>query len=355
MICSGPSPGSSGCSQSAGLTIAAGFDARAEDAPAASGSGATLAIATWGGAYGQSQDVAYFEPFTAKTGVKIKTETYDGTVSAIKDKIGDSASPIDVVDLSAGALDTLCHDGLLETMEVSMLDPAPSGTSASDDFLAGGLTSCGVASVAWSAALAFDRHAFTKAKPSKIADLLDLKRFPGKRALPNGPRYTLELALLADGVEPGNVYQELGTTEGADRAFAALDKIKPEILWWDKAKEPISWLIEGKAAMAAGYSGRIFRAALGRAPAYRCVVGGPDLRSRSLGDPEGGQEQGRSKALHRLCHRAGTHGGASRADRLWADAQIGDRPRRQASQDRHRNEELPADRARQLPEGAEIR
>jgi putative spermidine/putrescine transport system substrate-binding protein len=245
-----------------GSMMAASFDARAEDAPAASGSGGTLAIATWGGAYGQSQDVAYFEPFTAKTGVKIETETYDGTVSTIKDKLGDSAAPIDVVDLSAGALDTLCHDGLLETMEVSMLDPAPSGTSASDDFLAGGLTSCGVASVAWSAALAFDRQAFAKAKPSKIADLLDLKRFPGKRALPNGPRYTLELALLADGVEPGNVYQELGTTEGADRAFAALDKIKPEILWWEKAKEPISWLLGGKAAMAAGYSGRIFRAAL---------------------------------------------------------------------------------------------
>lgn len=245
-----------------GLMIAAGAGARAEDEPAASGNGGMLAIATWGGAYGQSQDVAYFEPFTQKTGVKIKTETYDGTVSAIKDKISDSASPIDVVDLSAGALDTLCRDGLLETMEVSMLDPAPSGESASDDFLAGGLTSCGVASVAWSAALAFDRQAFTKAKPSKIADLLDLKRFPGKRALPNGPRYTLELALLADGVEPGNIYQELGTPAGADRAFAALDKIKPEILWWDKAKEPVAWLTEGKAAMAAGYSGRLFRAAL---------------------------------------------------------------------------------------------
>jgi len=245
-----------------GLMIAAGAGARAEDEPTASGNGATLAIATWGGAYGQSQDLAYFEPFTQKTGVKIKTETYDGTVSSIKDKLGDSSPPIDVVDLSAGALDTLCRDGLLETLEVSMLDPAPSGESASDDFLAGGLTSCGVASVAWSAALAFDRQAFSKAKPSKIADLLDVKHFPGKRALPDGPRYTLELALLADGVEPGNIYQELGTAEGADRAFAALDKIKPDILWWDKANEPIAWLTEGKAAMAAGYSGRLFRAAL---------------------------------------------------------------------------------------------
>jgi putative spermidine/putrescine transport system substrate-binding protein len=245
----------------AGLAVA-GLGARAEDEAATNAGGTTLAVATWGGAYGQSQDVAYFEPFTQKTGVKIRTETYDGTLAAIKDKIGDGSAGIDVVDVSAGALDTLCRDGLLETMESSMLDPAPSGTSVTDDFLAGGLTSCGVASVAWSAALAFDRQAFAKAKPSKVADLLDLKRFPGKRALPNGPRYTLELALLADGVEPGNVYQELGTTEGADRAFAALDKIKAETLWWDQAKDPVTWLIEGKAAMAAGYSGRIFRAAL---------------------------------------------------------------------------------------------
>src|SRR6476659_7945222 len=113
----------------------------------------------------------------------------------------------------------------------------------------GGLTSCGVASMAWSTAIAFDRQAFTKAQPSTIADLLDTKKFPGKRALPAGPRYTLELALLADGVPPAEIYTTLATQAGADRAFAALDKIKPEIVWWDKAANPINWLIDKKAAM----------------------------------------------------------------------------------------------------------
>jgi putative spermidine/putrescine transport system substrate-binding protein len=235
--------------------------ANAEDAPAPSS--ATLSIATWGGAYGQSQEIAYFEPFTKKTGIKITTETYDGTLAAIKDKIGGSSSPFDVVDLSPGALDALCRDGLLETMESSMLGSGPSGQSADDDFIAGALTSCGVASVAWSTAIAFDRQAFAKAQPAKIADLLDTQHFPGKRALPNSPRYTLELVLLADGVEPGDVYAQLGTPAGADRAFAALDKIKADILWWDKAENPIAWLTEKKAAMAVGYSGRIFRAVVG--------------------------------------------------------------------------------------------
>ena len=38
---------------------------RAQDTPSgeAKPSDATLSIATWGGAYGQSQEIAYFEPF----------------------------------------------------------------------------------------------------------------------------------------------------------------------------------------------------------------------------------------------------------------------------------------------------
>jgi putative spermidine/putrescine transport system substrate-binding protein len=165
--------------------------------------------------------------------------------------------------VSAATLGTLCSDGLLETIEASSLGAAPGGQSAEADFYTGGLSPCGVASVAWSTAIAFDRQAFTKSQPSQITDLLDTKRFPGKRALPNGPRYTLELALLADGVDPANVYTELATQAGADRAFKALDKIKDNVLWWDNPQDPIIWLLEKKVGMAAGYSGRIFRAAVG--------------------------------------------------------------------------------------------
>ena len=250
---------------SAAWLMLASPSASAQDAPTpeTKPSDATLSIATWGGAYGQSQEIAYFEPFTKKTGVKIKTETYDGTLAAIKDKIGAGASPFDIVDLSQGALDALCRDGLLESIDSSMLTSGPGGQSVSDDFLSGGIASCGIASVAWSTAIAFDRQAFAKAQPSKIADLLDVQRFPGKRALPNGPRYTLELALLADGVDPADIYTQLGSPEGVDRAFKALDKIKAQILWWDKAEDAISMLMQRKAAMAAGYSGRIFRASVG--------------------------------------------------------------------------------------------
>jgi putative spermidine/putrescine transport system substrate-binding protein len=234
-------------------TIAYG-GARAED---------KLNIVTWGGAYGQSQEIAFFEPFARETGTKISTEIYDGTLAKIKEMIGGDGAAIDVVDLSPASVSRLCGDGLLETIEPSSLGAAPGGENVEEDFYSGALSSCGVASVAWSTAIAFDRQAFAKAQPAQIADLLDTKKFPGKRTLPNGPRYTLELALLADGVDPANVYTELATPEGVDRAFKALDKIKNNTYWWDNAQEPITWLLEKEVVMAAGFSGRIFRAAVG--------------------------------------------------------------------------------------------
>ncbi len=160
-------------------SISASAGARAED---------TLSIATWGGAYGQSQEIAFFEPFAKETGTKIATEIYDGTLAKIKEMIGGDESEVDVVDVSAATLGTLCSDGLLEPIEASSLGAAPGGESAEQDFYSGALSSCGVASVAWSTAIAFDRQAFSKNQPSQIAALLDTKRFPGKRALPDTAR-----------------------------------------------------------------------------------------------------------------------------------------------------------------------
>ncbi|MGH6830467.1 MAG: extracellular solute-binding protein, partial [Methylocella sp.] len=165
--------------------VIASAGARAED---------MLSIATWGGAYGQSQEIAYFEPFAKETGTKIATEIYDGTLAKIKQMIGGDESEVDVVDVSAATLGTLCNDGLLEPIEASSLGAAPGGESAEQDFYSGALSSCGVASVAWSTAIAFDRQALSKNQPSEIAALLDTKRFPGKRSLPDTARYTLELA-----------------------------------------------------------------------------------------------------------------------------------------------------------------
>src|SRR3989304_2138497 len=68
-----------------------------------------LRIATSGGAYGQTQENAFFEPFAKETGTKIATEIYDGTLAKIKEMIGGEESEGDVVGGSAAAAGPPCR------------------------------------------------------------------------------------------------------------------------------------------------------------------------------------------------------------------------------------------------------
>ena len=221
-----------------------------------------LTVASWGGAYSQSQDVAFFRPFQRETGIKINLVTHRGKLDALKPAPASPSAAWDVVDLGFAAVERACRDGLLEAIDASELVSA-NGAAVDDDFLPGALHQCGVASVAWSSLIVFDRRAFKKGAPGKAEDLFDLKRFPGKRVLTKGPRYTLELALMADGVAPDDVYRTLSTEEGVTRAFAMLDRIKDQIVWSQASHEPLKLLKERKASMAVAFNGRAFNVIVG--------------------------------------------------------------------------------------------
>lgn len=224
---------------------------------------ATLTVASWGGAYSQSQDVAFFRPFQLETGIKINLVSHRGKLDKLTRAAASPSSGWDVVDLGYAAVENACRDGLLETIDASDLMSASDGAAAKEDFLPGALHACGVASVAWSSVIVFDRRAFKKRPPTKAEDLFDLKRFPGKRVLTKGPRYTLELALMADGVAPEDVYETLSTEDGVTRAFAMLDRIKDEIVWSEGSHEPLKLLKDRKASMGVAFNGRAFSVIVG--------------------------------------------------------------------------------------------
>lgn len=219
-----------------------------------------LMIASWGGAYGESQKRAYFKPFHAETGIAIEVIFHKGGLDILTAQDESRRPKWDLVDLGSAALERACRDGALEKLDASALAAADDGTSASDDFFPGTLHECGVPSVAWSSAIVFDKRAFRKNAPGTAKDFFDIKRYPGKRVLPRGPKYTLELALMADGMAPGEVYDALASDEGVERAFKKLDEIKDHVIWWDQAQEPLKLLASQDAAMALAFNGRIFSA-----------------------------------------------------------------------------------------------
>ena len=96
-----------------------------------------------------------------------------------------------------------------------------------------------------------------KTGPATWADFFDTKKIPGKRGMRKGARYNLEFALMADGVKPGDVYKELATKAGADRAFKKLGELKPSVQWWEAGAQPPQFLVAGDVVMSTVYNGRI--------------------------------------------------------------------------------------------------
>ena len=153
-----------------------------------------------------------------------------------------------------------CAKGFLEPVDAAKLAKGADGSSASDDFFPGAITRCGVASVAWSTVIVSDKATF-KAAPGRASDFFDLRKFPGKRGLPRSPRYVLELALLADGVAPADVYATLATPEGLIRAAKKLSLLRKKnlITWWSTPKESLRIVKDQTVVMSLSYSGRAFQ------------------------------------------------------------------------------------------------
>ncbi|MCB1972693.1 MAG: extracellular solute-binding protein, partial [Geminicoccaceae bacterium] len=197
-----------------------------------------ITVLGWGGAYSNSQIEAYHKPFTEKTGIKVISVDSDNPATPIKAQVEAGNVTTDVASVEIADAVRLCDEGLVEPMDASMLPPAPDGTPATDDFIAGTLSECMVPTDVFSTAIAYDETKFTNGAPETIADFFDLEKFPGKRGLKKGAKTTLEMALMADGVPAAEVYDTLMTPEGVDRAFAKLDTIKSEAVFWEAGAQP---------------------------------------------------------------------------------------------------------------------
>jgi putative spermidine/putrescine transport system substrate-binding protein len=105
----------------------------------------------------------------------------------------------------------------------------------------------GIGNSAYGQVLAYNSKSTGEANaPKSWADFWDTTGKPGPRGLWDGPRYTLEYALMADGVGPKNLYPL-----DVDRAFASLDKIKDKIsVWWKQWPQVPILLSSGEIDMS---------------------------------------------------------------------------------------------------------
>lgn len=197
--------------------------------------GETITVADPGGVYSTAWAEAFYRPFEKETGVTVHNITRDAEPTSQVKAIVETRSYLwDVVSLSFSSAKLLASQNLLEPLDWSARDLSQLIPAAHQPSWAG--------SNVYGTVLAARRDHFGDRLPRSWADFFDVKGFPGRRALPKQPINTLEIALLADGVAPAQLYPL-----DVDRAFRKLDQIRDHIdVWWASYPQTTQLLQSGE-------------------------------------------------------------------------------------------------------------
>jgi putative spermidine/putrescine transport system substrate-binding protein len=215
-----------------------------------------LTIVAGGGALQDHMRRTLFETFARSAGQPVVDTAYDYNVGPIRAMVQARNVTWDVVLVEAPDLIRGCEDGVFERIDWSVVDRAK--------FLPGGTTTCGAGAIGWGVSVFRDVNR-NPTGPANWREFWDTQRFPGRRTLRRGARMTLEIALMGDGVPAAEVYRVLATPEGQRRAFAALDRIRPSLVFWTGGQQPIELVNAGEVAYAVGFVGRTANAIRGGA------------------------------------------------------------------------------------------
>lgn len=199
-------------------------------------SSATLIMIEPGGDSGEYVEHGFIDSFTEKTGIKIEREspTSLGKLQSVV-KAGDSSYSL--IEMSAANLEQAVSLDLVEELDWDLIDP--------NDIYDEAIHPYGVGYQYFNTVMAWGED--NENKPETWADFWDTENFPGLRALPDWASFVLPLALLADGVEPDELYPI-----DLDRAFDKLEEIKDDVaIWWDSGSQPIQALVTNEVDYAA--------------------------------------------------------------------------------------------------------
>jgi len=220
-----------------------------------------MTIVSWGGAYQKSQQKAYHEPYM-KLNPEVNIINSDSSAEAVaKLRAMTEAGNItwDVVDAVASDAIRMCDEGLAMIIDPEKdLNPAPDGTSVTKDFNDLIVSECHIPNIVYSTTVGYRTDLVGDTPPTSICALFDLEAYPGKRALEKRPINNLEWALYCDGVEKDEIYNVLETEEGLARAFAKLDTIKDQVIWYTAFADTPQLLASGEIVMGSTFNGRLF-------------------------------------------------------------------------------------------------
>ena len=251
----------------------------------------SITVADPGGPFSTGYRKAFYDPFTAATGIEVVSVARDAEPTAQFKSIVETGSYIwDVCTLTLSARLIMEQQDLLDPLN---LDPALTA-----DIMPEAVHPNFLGIDVYSSVFACNSDTVEKA-PSNWAEYWDTENFPGRRSLRKNPIDTLEQALMADGVAPEDLYPL-----DVERAFAKLDSIKDKVdVWWTGGAQTSQLLQSGEVDMISGWNARLQAAIDSGAPAK--IVWNQGLYSiEGWGLPKGGPKADAARQFVAFCTKA---------------------------------------------------
>lgn len=232
-----------------GIPLALALGAAAPAARAAD----AITFVSWGGSTQEAQKNAWAEPFTEETGIRVR-QAGPTNYGKLKAMVDSGNVQWDVVDVEGEFALRAAKQGLLEPLDFDVIDRGPVDKRFVSEH--------GVGSFFFSFVLAWNTNKYSDGGPQNWEDFFNVEEYPGKRIVYKWPTAgVLEMALLADGVAPADLYPL-----DVDRAIDKLATIKDHLMFWGSGAESQQALASGEAAMCFCWNGRVFELLQDEAP-----------------------------------------------------------------------------------------
>lgn len=204
---------------------------------------------SWGGSWADWMTTNWFKPFTAQTGIKVIV-TGPPDYGKIESMVKAGQTQWDIAEVVGDFIFTGQKSGWLEPINFSVVNKS---NYAGENSLI--YNDVSVPQALFSQVVAWNTNKLPTDHPNTWADIWDLKRFPGKRAMDASSLEdgVLEAALTADGVAPSQMYPL-----DVNRALKKLDQIKSSIIWYHTGAEGVQLFQTGQVSCGLGWDGRLF-------------------------------------------------------------------------------------------------
>lgn len=204
----------------------------ADKAAAANGE---LVVVNWGGLAETAFDAAWAKACQDKLGLKMVIDGSGPTAGKLRAMVDARNVTWDVCDGSVSFAEQLGDAGYLEKIDYQIVDKSRVREEFAYEY--------GVCAYMFSFVMAVNKEKFGDKPPRTWQDFWNLKDFPGKRMLRGSANGVLEAALLADGVQPNDIYPI-----DVDRAFAKINEIKGDTIFWKSGAQSEALIRQGEVA-----------------------------------------------------------------------------------------------------------